>query len=325
MAEIKKVIQRIYNFDLKNCALIDGDEMISTDHGNEFINTFIKRDLDKGIIVTPAGYNRGLVYKSTNNGEIYSPPAWMPDILSFSLNLYGLKKNAFYRISVQGRNVSNYNSITDATDDRSLEVSTGNQELLIKKDFSKDLTNTTVDAIFKASSIEEDLFFRFGKIYISDIIIDEVELAMETIEENEAEADFELDSGKSSIVGYGVFSSDAIIEVNNSKYLEIPKVTGKGLALYYDKAEKQYILQRDNREDTIGAAFTNANYLVDFNFNKAPYANYIITEVSNEPSVNTLKQGYIKFAIIDLGDEKKEPVLYDRRNGRLTFTVRKIN
>ena len=52
MVDIKKVNQRIYEFDLKNCELEDGNELITT-QVNEFVNTFIKRDLDKGIMVTP--------------------------------------------------------------------------------------------------------------------------------------------------------------------------------------------------------------------------------------------------------------------------------
>ena len=35
MSDVKKVITRIYEFDLKNCELNDGDEMIPTEHGNE--------------------------------------------------------------------------------------------------------------------------------------------------------------------------------------------------------------------------------------------------------------------------------------------------
>ena len=42
MVDIKKVNQRIYEFDLKNCELEDGNELITT-QVNEFVNTFINQ------------------------------------------------------------------------------------------------------------------------------------------------------------------------------------------------------------------------------------------------------------------------------------------
>ena len=45
--------------------LTSGDEMVVTAYGNEFTNTFKKRDLDNGVIVTPSNYSQGLVYKRT--------------------------------------------------------------------------------------------------------------------------------------------------------------------------------------------------------------------------------------------------------------------
>ena len=317
MADIKRVIQKIYNFDFSKCEVSDGDEFIITDHGNEFVNTFIKRDLDKGIIVTPTGYSQGLIYKSTNGGEFYNKSDWYPEIVDFSFNLFGLKKNAFYRINVIARNSSKYNSISDVTDNRDLYVSNDNQELVLKEDLSSVMTNKECVGIFRATATEMNLHFSIGKIYINNIIIEEVELAKEQEEVVEKANDFEFDSGKSSIVAYGVFSNE--VEYHG-KYGEIEKITGKGLNLYYDKTENVYLLERDNYEDTIGTSFTNANYIVEFCFNKAPYASYQITDVSFDVSPNTLKQGYIKFQIFDNGTAKR----YDRINGRLSFIVKKI-
>lgn len=319
MVEIKKVIQNIYKFDFSNCQLISGDEMMVTDSGNEFVNAFVRRDFDKGIIITPSGYTRGLIYKSLDGGMIYSPPTWMPDIVTFNFNLYGLKKNAFYRLSVRAKNVSAYNNLSDTTNDRSLQVINDSQELLLNENLSSKMNYELYTAVFRASSVEENLAFRIGKIAINDIIIDEVEIMGDVETEEIVEANFELDSGKSTIVGYGVFSCETVNN-NNSKYIELSRVTGKGLNLYFNKTTNEYILERDNYEDTIGSSFTNANYLVDFSFTKAPYASYVITDVSNDVSPNTLRQGYIKFNILDSGKVGR----YSRQNGRLTFTVRKI-
>lgn len=319
MAEIKKVIQNVYKFDLSNCPLISGDEMMVTDSGNEFVNTFVRRDFDKGIIITPSGYTRGLIYKSIDGGMFYSPASWMPDIITFNFNLYGLKKNAFYRLTVRAKNMSVYNNLSDTTNDRSLQVTNDAQELLINENLSEVMTYTNYVSIFRAASVEENLAFRIGKIGINDIIIDEVEVLGDTIDENLVEQAIEFDTGKSNIVGYGVFSSETVNEATG-RYIEISRVTGKGVNLYFDKTKNEYILERDNYEDTIGSSFTNANFIVDFSFTKAPYAAYTITEVSNEISPNTLRQGYIRFTISEKGTVGR----YKHPNGRLAFIVTKI-
>lgn len=331
---IKRVIQRIYEFDLSNCDLEDGNEMITTNTGkSEFVNAFIKRDLDKGIMITPSGYTKGLVYKSSNGGEFYNNPQWMPDIVTFSMNIFGLKKNAFYRINVISRTTHKYNKLIDVTDDRSLEVSNDNQELLINEDVSNAYANTNYIGIFRATSNEVNLFFRIGKIYISDIIIDEVELLEETQEKEELDLNPQdqpviLEEGHTKVVAYGVFSTIPAIEnadTYRGRYIEMTKLTGKGINLYYDKVSKEYILERDNVEDTISGSLTSIEYLIDFNFNKCvnmgKFAGYRITEVSPDISPNTLKQGYIKFVFVD-----KDEHLVDFQNneGRLAFIVNKI-
>lgn len=318
MADIKKVVQRIYQFDFSKCTLVDGNEMISTEHGNEFVNTFIKRDIDKGIIVTPTGYSKGMIYKISNGGEIASPASWFPDIINFVFNVYGLKKNNYYRLTVRAKNYRKYNSLTDITADRTLEVSNDNQELLIKEDLSDVMDYKDFEVIFKATSIEENLYFRLGKLAINNIIIDEVEIPVDEIAEEESAPTVEFENGKSNIVAFGVFSTDIVND--NNKYAEIARITGKGLNLYYSKSENTYILERDNYEDSVGCSFTGANYLVDFNFNKAPYATYRITGISPDISPNTLKQGFIKFQIADDGKYGR----YDRTVGRIAIIVRKI-
>lgn len=322
MADIKKVLQRIYEFDLKSCTLIDGEEMIPTEKGNEFVNTFIKRDLDLGVLVTPTGYTRGLVYKSTNGGEFYNNPEWLPEVETFALNIYGLKKGSFYRVSVVSRNTRKYNRLIDVTDNRRLEVINGNQELIINEDVSEKMVNTSFSGIFRATSNEENIYFSIGKIYINDIIIDEVELLSDdVVSEVDSKGDFELGSGKSNIVAYGVFTPTILNKCG--RYEEMTRVTGKGVNLYFDTIEKKYILERDNIEDTIGAPMTNSNFIIDFNMNKAPYiGRYQITSISPEASPNTLKQGFIKFELLDNNNTAYK---YDRGDGRIAVIVTKLN
>lgn len=328
MTEIKKVVQRIYEFDLKDCALSNGNELITTNKGSEFVNTFRKRDLDKGIIVTPAGYTKGLVYRSSNNGEIYNNPEWMPDIVNFSFNIFGLKRNAFYRLTVIGRNTRRYNRLRDVTDDRNIRVTNEQQELLLDVDLNDYFDNAEFSRIFRAESNEVNLYFQVGKVFINNVIIDEVELPLDN--DNSAddtqEADNEFLSGKSDIVAFAVFQP----ELENKdpgykgKYIEQIKLTGKGLSLFYNTLDKNFTLERDNLEDTLGASFTNIEYLVDFNFNKLinndDYFKYNILDVSPDVSPNTLKQGYIKFELVN----KDNKVSVTKLEGRMAFIIKKI-
>lgn len=326
MVDIKKVNQRIYEFDLKNCELEDGNELI-TDQVNEFVNTFIKRDLDKGIMVTPSGYTKGLVYKSTNNGEVYNKAEWAPDIVKFSFNVFGLKKNAFYRIMVIGRNTHKYNRLTDITDDRTLEVSDDNQELLINENLENDFENKQYCGIFRATSNEMNLFFRIGKIYINNIIIDEVVLMSEDKEEDEI-PEVSLEEGKSQIKAYGVFSTIPDVddpEHFRGRYLLMSRLTGKGINLYYDKTTSEYIIERDNNEDTLNSSLTGIDFIININVNKVvnykKFSGYRIVEVSPDISPNTLKQGFVKFVFVD---KDENVVKFQNDDGRIAITVTKI-
>lgn len=324
MTEIKKVIQRIYEFDFSDCGLTNGNELITTNRGSEFVNTFRKRDLDKGIIVTPSGYSKGLVYRTSNNGEVYNNPEWMPDIVNFSLNIFGLKKNAFYRITVIGRNTRRYNRLRDVTDDRNLRITNEQQELLLDIDLSDYLDNAEFTKIFKADSNETNLYFQMGKVFLNNVIIDEVELPLDIEVEVDDVPETEFSNGKSDICAFAVFQAETDSE-KKGRYIELTRLTGKGLVLFFDSLQGNYILERDNVEDTLGASFTNIEYLIDFNFNKLvnnkDYFKYNIVTVSPEISPNTLKQGYIRFELVNkdnisLNTEKLE--------GRMAFLIRKI-
>jgi hypothetical protein len=320
--KIKKIGDRIYQFDFSKSELMDGNEIITTDTVSEFVMTFRKRDLDKGIIVTPAGYTRGLVYKSTNGGEFYNNPVWLPDVVSFALNVYGVKKGQFYKITVKARNTGTNNIITN---DRKLIVSNEDKELLIDADLKETKELTEFYGIFRSNDNETNLLFKIGKIFVTDIIIDEIELFTDdTPDIVETQAVF--DDGKLKLAAYGVFTTEPLqVEAYKGRYLPMTRYSGKGLNLYFDKNSNEYILERDNVEDVIEESFTNINYIVDFNFNKVVnkkyFSQYNITDVNPEISPNTLKQGYIKFEFVD---DSGKSVVYKDKNSRISILIYKL-
>jgi hypothetical protein len=321
--KIKKINSRIYNFDFSNSELVDGNEIIATETASEFVMSLRKRDLDSGIIVTPSGYKKGLVYKSTNGGEFYNNPSWIPDIVTFALNVYGVKKGRFYKLTVIARDTG---SNTVITNDRSLSVSNEDKELLIDERLAGLKENREFHAIFRSQDNETNLLFRIGKIFINNIIIDEIELFSDEKEDEGEQPVSQISEGKMSVVAYGVFTTEAITENDyRGRYLPMTRYSGKGINLYFDRTTSEYVIERDNSEDTIGESFTNINYSVDLNLNKVVnkghFSQYNISEVSSDPSPNTLKQGYVKFEFVD---DSGKPVVYTNKNSRILVTINRI-
>jgi hypothetical protein len=320
--KIKKFGERIYEFDFSKSELMDGNEIITTDTMSEFVMTFRKRDLDKGIIVTPAGYSKGLVYKSTNGGEFYNNPSWIPDIVSFALNIYGVKKGQFYKITVVGRDTGSNNVITT---DRRLTVSNEDKELLIDENLKGVKENKEYYGIFRSNDNETNLLFKIGKVFITNIIIDEIEIFGDEVSEV-VETQSVFDEGKLRLAAYGIFTTEPTqTEAYKGRYLPMTRYSGKGISLYFDKNTNEYILERDNIEDVVGESLTNINYVVDFNFNKVVnkghFSQYNITDVNPEISPNTLKQGYIKFEFVD---DAGKAVVYTDKNSRIAILVYKL-
>lgn len=317
---IKKIVKRIYQFDFKNCDVKNRAEFYTNNGVSEFVSTFKKHDFENGIIVTPANYKVGLFYTTNNGGEIYCPTKYNPDIVKFSFNIYGLKKGAYYRMTIPARSAGELNLVTD---NRMINVVTDTEELIINEDLTKVNENKELYGIFRATTNEINFLFTLGKVVIADIIIDEVELF--TDEDNETSpTNSLLNEGKIQLSAYGVFNLNVISPNDyNGKYIEATKYTGKGINLYYDKKNNEYILERDNANDILNESFNLLNYVIDFNLNhtvnKNIFVNYRICEVSLEPSPNTLKQGYIKFDFVDKDNNK---VILNE--GRITILINKI-
>jgi hypothetical protein len=323
MAErIKKINRRIYEFNFSNTELVDGNELVVENNISEFVMNFKKRDLDHGIIVTPSGYTSGLVYKSSNGGEVYNNPSWIPDIINFALNIYGLKKGAFYKLTVIGRDTG---SNTIITNDRTIRVTNEEKELLIDQDLKNVDKNSEFQAIFRSFDNETNLFFSIGKVFINNIIVDEIELFTDDDEVLEDSA-VVIEEGKLQLAAYGIFTTQPNTDHEyKGRYIPMLRYTGRGINLYFDRNNNQYILERDNVEDTLGESFTNLNYIIDFNFNKVVnkqlFTDYNIVEVNTDLSPNTLKQGYLVFEFTDAHDT---PVIYTNKDGRITVLIYRL-
>ena len=323
MVDIKKIVRNIYQIDYSNITLSDDTEIIILNNGvSEFTQNFKKTDIDNGIIVTPLGYKRGLLFSTDNGGQIINNPSWIPDIVTFSLNVFGLKKGAFYRVLVKAKNAGKSEIVTA---DRTLLVTNSNNELLIEKNITN---NSFVDesALFRATSTEMDLFFTIGKISIANIIIDEVEI-LDDEEEYEEEADTRLEEGKLTLEAYGVFAlmDSSVNRVSKGKYIILDRIKGRGIRLYFDILESCFYIERDPEQDLLGESFTGPSFIVDINTNKIENNGRFdfvdIKHVDMTPSPNTFKQGYIKFAFVKNGQN----VAMENVSDRLSILIHKIS
>jgi hypothetical protein len=320
---IKKIKDKIYEFDLSKSELIDGNEIVVNNNISEFVMTFRKQDLNKGVIVTPGGYMNGLVYKSTNDGEFYNNPLWMPDLVTFNFNIFGLKAGKFYRLTVVSRDTGKIDVITT---DRSLTVTNEERELLIDANVTNVESNIEYQAIFKTNDAETHLFFKIGKIYISNIIIEEVELLTDEDKAASAIPGSIYGEGKMKLVSHGVFTTNPETNENyKSRYIPMSKFTGKGINLYYDTTNSQYVLERDNVNDVLEESFTNLPFVIDINLNKVvnkgQFSQYNIAEVNPDISPNTLKSGYLRFEFVD---DAGKVAKYSNDAGRIYITIYKL-
>jgi hypothetical protein len=322
---IKKVLRRIYNIDYSKATLNDDDEFVIHSNGVSELTQFLrKNDIDNGIIVTPSGYRSGLFMSYDNDGELYSSSKLTPETVSFSLNLFGMKKGFFYRIVVTARNLDNIDLITD---DRSITVSDDSQQIVISSDLSDVYENKNLTGYFRALSNEANLFLSFGKICIKDIVIDEVVLQEEdNLNQAEDDVSEEVPENKRTLVTYGVFDLHPnLVETYKGRYVELTRLFGRGINMFYDKNETRYVLERSNSESVLTDPFTNLNYEIDMNFAKVPgcgiFDSWKTDEVSSDISPNTLKQGFVAFALTKDG----EKVYYTGSNGRLYIFIYRID
>jgi hypothetical protein len=130
--KIKKLIREIYRIDYKKIPLKSDDEFILKNNGvSEFSQYLKKVDLDSGIIVDPTGYRNGIFYSSDNDGELYSSYKFLPEVVSFGLNMIGVKKGYFYRITIIARDTGTNSFITP---DRSITVTDDLQQIVLQAD-----------------------------------------------------------------------------------------------------------------------------------------------------------------------------------------------
>lgn len=317
---IKSVIEKLYCFDFTKTNLLDGYEVIS----DEFVDNFACRDVDRGFSCVPFGYTKGFFYKAEERA-IYNSPKYLPDLITFGVHISGLKKGHFYRISVTAKNVRKYSMFSDdVTEDRTLTIKNAFREVLISKDFSDDLDYTTVTNIFRAESIEDKLSVTVGKIFLRDVVIEEIEVAADDVEEEViSDCTDVYEAGKKQMVSYGIFAMG--LQPNaTSRRQELHRVSGKGLLLFFDSVENAYYLERDNENDIIDDNLASSNIIININTNKmvnnGTFTHYDIVNVSTEISPNTLKSGYLVFKLLN----GQNPVKYDDSTARIYIDVEKL-
>lgn len=305
--KIKNIIRNIYSINYENILLDNNDEFITEDNGiSDFAQYMRKNDPDNGILVTFSNYKNGLFYSTKNNGQLYADPSVLPENVTFTMNIVGLKKGYWYKITVSARNAGSNVSITK---NRDLIVTNSNEEAIIKEDLTNTSSNEDYTGYFLGNSTEDYLFFNLGKIVIKDIKIDEVEIknSEEHIESNI------LGEGVRSLVSYGIFKMSIPNNGYTGRYIKLKRLGGYGLELYYDSKNISYILERSNTENIMKESFVLPKYSIEINDTKLLKYNYyrsICTkDINSGLSPNTMKTGYMEFCILN---ENTRNMKYDK-------------
>lgn len=316
--EIKKIIDKVYDFSLKNTTLLPDVEILDNGIEDEFKKALMKGIIKKEIVMIPTEYKKGLFYDSATK-EIVNNPTWNPAIIKFTMNFNGLKKNTYYKLSVSARNYKKYSRITDVTDDRSLYVTTNKNDLLINSDLSDIDETINICGVFKAYENSISINFKFGKIAISRITLEEVELF-----EDDIEADVEdiiIDHDRLIVVSASTFAvvSESVGLLGD--YVPLIKMYGKGINLYFNRKDNTYIIERDNADDVVNSNLNSNRIIIDININKAigDYVGMRTIKSSSELSPNTLKSGFIVFGFVN---EKNEYVPLNE--GLISIVINKI-
>lgn len=319
--QVRKILRNIYKINYENITIPNkGEFLVNARNGSsEFSQMLKKVDTDNGVIVTPSGYVNGIFYSVNNDGEIYCDNTQTPDITNFAFNIYGLKKNCFYRIMIIARDTG---ANTFITDDRNIMVTDDTKQIIISTNVKGFDKNQECVGFFRSMSTEVNLLFTLGKVIIKDIIIDEVYLAEEEKIEENSNITEEFGDNKEVLVSYGIYSL-VCDRPNNfaGKYILLHKYSGKGIELFYNTQENTYVLERSNVDTIVQDPFTNINYKIDINTNKLPnndtFDSVRTINISTDISPNTLKQGYIEFAFYKHGERVK----YNNSLGRLFISI----
>lgn len=323
--KISKILRKIYNLDYSNVTLRDNDELIIHSSGYSEFNSFFKKfDLTEGIIVSPVNYKSGLFFSIANGGELYASSRCSPAITKFAFDIAGLKKGYFYRLTVTARDTDNYNVITE---DRTITVSDNENNLILESDLNGFDTNQILYGYFRANSNEASLYFSIGKIVIKDIVIEEILLDEEENlnHEDEEEASEYIPENKEVLVAYAAYDLKPNVSLSyTGKYKSLNRLFGKGLSLVYNSETKEYVLERSNIENVLETSFTNIPYRIELDFNKTVndsiFDRYAITEISNEISPTTIKQGYLKFVLL----KNNQRICYPIENSKLYIFIYKL-
>jgi hypothetical protein len=330
--DIKKIKQEIYRFNFINSELEDRYAILSVNEEglDELLIALKKTDFDNGISVIPAGYTSGLYYSSKNDGEIYSSPYKIPDIVKFRLSFDGLRRNGWYRLKVISRDYGSNDDIATIADDRSLYVTTSNNELLVDEDLSNVEDNKEFISIFKSTSNEIDLIFKMGSIYISDIIVEEIIPDLKVEEEDEEFPHTIIGEGKYRLYGWGIYDLNMNVPQEHTSYTRITQLSGQGISLFYDSKNNEICLERDGTDSTMIDPFTDSKYVIELNENKITnydkskkeniYDKIVLTEINSDLSPNTRELGFVKYAFIKNGNKIK----FSNSDSKLTIFIWKI-
>lgn len=289
---IKGVVRKIYSINYDNINLENNTELIISKNTNDFHQLLFMNDEVTNTYLIPYFENEnksaqtGLFYK---DNSFYNHPVYGEKLISFRLSLSGIKNNSSYRIRFV---VSPIEYLVDAPS--KLYTVLNGKDVMYNQNISSD--NTTIDYIFTSEESIMNIAVTIGKIYIKDIIIEEIELKAQPLKEIEKVVIPNL----MNLKAYAVFKPTMLKNVDKD-ITKFPILRGIGLNILFDRTKDLLLIERNKENDVINNNIAIAKYLTDIKtFNGGEVSDI---NINNEISKLSNTRGYISFKLDDFTED----------------------
>jgi hypothetical protein len=244
---------------------------------NEVTGTHLIPYFDREIKSTQTG----LFYK---DNSIYNHPIYGESLISFRLSLTGIKMGSFYRIRFI---LSSLDTFVEGASSKTYIVLNG-KDIVYNKDVPKEETN--IDYTFKSEASVINIAVTIGKVYIKDIIFEEVEVSEPVVSQSSV---FEVPD-LVNLKAYAVFRP-SMLHNRDKTISKFPLLRGIGINVMYNKETDLIIIERNRENDVIQENIGLCKYLIDIKcFNSGYVSDH---KIGDGPSPFSGFNGYSTFRL----------------------------
>lgn len=294
---IKSVVRKIYSIDYNNIDLGNNTELIISKKTNDFHQLlFMNNELTNTYLIPhfeteTKTVQTGLFYK---DNSIYNHPIYGEPLISFRLSLTGIKPNTFYRVKFVCSGIETY----DDQHSSKVYIVLNGKDIIHNKNIG--LNETSIEHIYLSDASLLSIAVTFGKVYIKDIIFEEVEV-MEDVHKNQSVIEI---PDLMNLKSYAVLKPHML--TNRDKVIsKFPLIRGIGINVLYNRETDTFIIERNKENDVIQENIALNKYLIDIkSFNSGSVRDVKVDQGASPFS------GYNGYSTFKLSDADEDNILY---------------